>query len=298
MNPTLTSQESFTLSDSVYQMRMSDFCHNYMSTASSWTETKLERAVSPVMSNLEPICANESFINVSQINNNSPYINKICSFGLFPLNHHDSGMSSFSQTFNEIPNSSSPSYPTRTKPLINKNLLHVTGSSGRFQSTPNKSDTQQAKTDPSYNLVKKEKTNFHSISDLAKSSDSISLFDASENKDMSSGYFSNISTTVPVIRSKAEPTGKEIVLSVSNSISSFNEHFRKFAVQLENKENDGHVDHEFMYKTKRRPRAQISKQQREILEYAYKIKCYPDANEVEYLCNVLGFEENVIRVSL
>ena len=139
MNPTLTSQESFTLSDSVYQMRMSDFCHNYMSTASSWTETKLERAVSPVMSNLEPICANESFINVSQINNNSPYINKICSFGLFPLNHHDSGMSSFSQTFNEIPNSSSPSYPTRTKPLINKNLLHVTGSSGRFQSTPNKS---------------------------------------------------------------------------------------------------------------------------------------------------------------
>ena len=46
----------------------------------------------------------------------------------------------------------------------------------------------------------------------------------------------------------------------------------------------------------RRPRAQISRQQRDILEYAYKLKCYPDSNEVEYLCNILGFEENVIRV--
>jgi len=47
---------------------------------------------------------------------------------------------------------------------------------------------------------------------------------------------------------------------------------------------------------KRKPRTQITKQQREILEYAYKLKCYPDSNEVEYLCHLLGFEENVIRV--
>lgn len=27
------------------------------------------------------------------------------------------------------------------------------------------------------------------------------------------------------------------------------------------------------------------------------MKSYPDSHEIEYLCNLLGFEENVIRVS-
>jgi hypothetical protein len=27
------------------------------------------------------------------------------------------------------------------------------------------------------------------------------------------------------------------------------------------------------------------------------MKSYPDSHEVEYLCHLLGFEENVIRVS-
>lgn len=272
MNSALVSQQSFSPSNSVYQVRMSDFCHNYMPHTAV---TSPERAVSPVAA----ANANESFTNISQINNNSPYVNKICTTGLFPLNQHDSGMVSFSQTFNEISNSASPFYPNRTKNVINKNLLHV-GESVQYQSTPNKS------TIPPYlaqDKSVKRRTNFHSISDLAKSSDSSSVFDSTDSKDTSSGYLSNVSSTGPV---KA---------SVTNTISSFNEHFRKFAGDLENKENE--VEHEFIYKTKRRPRAQINKQQREILEYAYKLKCYPDANEVEYLCNVLGFEENVIRVS-
>lgn len=287
MNSALTNQQSFSPSNSVYQVRMSDFCHNYMpqTTTSPEFQGRTERAVSPV----NPTCANESFINMSLINNNSPYVNKICSNGLFPLNHHDSGMSSFSQTFNEISQTASPFYPNRTKNIINKNLLHV-NESVQFQSTPNK---PVVPTYPAQEKSQKRKTNFHSITDLAKSSDSSSIFESNESRDMSSGYLSNVSSTVPSITTTVAPTAAP----VTNSISSFNEHFKKFAVDLENnKENE--TEHEFIYKTKRRPRAQINKQQREILEYAYKLKCYPDANEVEYLCNVLGFEENVIRVSL
>jgi hypothetical protein len=50
--------------------------------------------------------------------------------------------------------------------------------------------------------------------------------------------------------------------------------------------------------SKRKPRTQITKKQKEILDYAFAIKSYPDAHEVEYLCHLLGFEENVIIVSL
>ena len=49
---------------------------------------------------------------------------------------------------------------------------------------------------------------------------------------------------------------------------------------------------------KRKPRTQITKKQKEILDYAYAMKSYPDADEVEYLCHLLGFEENVIRVRI
>ena len=56
------------------------------------------------------------------------------------------------------------------------------------------------------------------------------------------------------------------------------------------------VHHHHQQLIKRRARTQITKKQKEILEYAYAMKSYPDANEIEYMCHLLGFEENVIRV--
>lgn len=49
---------------------------------------------------------------------------------------------------------------------------------------------------------------------------------------------------------------------------------------------------------KRKPRAHITKQHKDVLERVYTANKYPDANEVEYLCNLLGFDEQVIRVNL
>ena len=48
--------------------------------------------------------------------------------------------------------------------------------------------------------------------------------------------------------------------------------------------------------TKRKPRTQITRQHRQVLERVYASNKYPDSNEIEHLTHLLGFDENVIRV--
>ena len=259
MNKTKKMFQSQSPSNAMYQIRMSDYCNPHMLNTTSSQDMSLG-------------------LNVSLINNNSPYVNKICSKGgLFPMatlnntsNQQDSG---FLNENSYINHSMSPFNHPRTT-LNNKNLLKVDPI--QFQSTPNKPSMElevkaQIKVEPRHN--------FHSIIDLAQSSSSIN--DTSTNN--SQGYASFSTNTSVTNQSKVEPS------------IAYNDDFKKLANYhlADNKENNSG----FIYKTKRRPRAQINKQQRDILEHAYSVKTYPDANEIEYLCKVLGFEENVIRVS-
>ena len=133
-----------------------------------------------------------------------------------------------------------------------------------------------------------KRINFHSILDLAKSADSVLPHDGQT--------LARVST--PVSASIPETTTLPASLT-------FNENLQQLSLALQNKENtnaaamttnSSSVNNN--NNVKRKPRTQITKKQREILEYAYNMKTYPDANEVEYLCHILGFEENVIRVCL
>jgi hypothetical protein len=86
----------------------------------------------------------------------------------------------------------------------------------------------------------------------------------------------------------------------TNVTSSFNENLKQMSLALQNKENTlppSSTSSTSNANSKRKPRTQITKKQKEILDYAFAMKSYPDAHEVEYLCHLLGFEENVIRVS-
>jgi hypothetical protein len=87
---------------------------------------------------------------------------------------------------------------------------------------------------------------------------------------------------------------------INSNSNSFNENLKRLSLALENKENKmptSSNSSSSQHQIKRKPRTQITKKQKEILEYAFNMKSYPDSNEVEYLCHLLGFEENVIRVS-
>lgn len=265
------------------QIRMNDLCTNFLASSNQDLQENILR---PISNNISPLKQNNEsnlFLsakhNISLFNNsatNSPFVSKICSSGLYPLNtsHYDSGIFSNSISSNSVSSPCLNKVPTN----FNINLL-MPKPIMRFQSTPNKQSGVNSKPD----IIKKGKTNFHSITDLARSSDaSISLNDSGEHnqngENMSSGYLS------------ASNTSNSVTTSPKSLIN--NDFIKRF--QNDDKEND--QNREFIYKTKRRPRAQITKQQREILEYAYKLKCYPDSNEVEYLCGVLGHEENVIRI--
>ena len=97
---------------------------------------------------------------------------------------------------------------------------------------------------------------------------------------------------------KIMTSGADSSNSSSTSLT-FNENLRQLSLALQNKENNANYENTANANNiKRKPRTQITKKQKEILEYAYNMKSYPDSNEVEYLCHILGFEENVIRVSL
>lgn len=256
-----------------YEIRMNEFCSNHLQHPTI-EELRPRNSISPFneLENTQSAfndsqMLNNPHLNLSHIQSiNSPYVNKLVG-SLYPLG--------------EISNTASP---YSVQPRAKKELLKVPLL--QYQSTPNKSTE-------SVQAVPKRKANFHSISDLARSSDDSSNSSSVVSSDMSSGYLSSSST--------------QSTLSHSGSFtatSAFTEFYKNIVpvtssnptIKIDSMKENGLNYSEFIYKTRRRARAQITKQQREILEYAYSVKCYPDSNEVEYLCGVLGFEENVIRI--
>jgi len=223
-------------------------------------------------------------LNISQIDTNSPFVNRICyAGGLYPFTqstHHDSGLG---LPLGEVSANISPM--CAINPRVKKSLLNVQVPFLQYQSTPNKFEVR------SESVPNKKKTNFHSIVDLAKSSDDSANYSAT-NTDTSSSHLSCSSVN------KSTSVSSVSTIGLYNNINILPKRLEaSTTLDLYTKEN-ALEDRNFIYKTKRKARAQISKQQREILEYAYRVKCYPDSAEVEYLCSVLGFEENVIRVSI
>lgn len=185
-------------------------------------------------------------------------------------NQYDSGYVHNSSLIN------SPYY-TSMKNSLHHRALNNLKTSIQFQSTPNKSfcNIQQNEPKPKISENKnKIRVNFHSIVDLATSS----ITDDSKSSDES-----RLSTNLP----------QNLNTNLPNDFLNFNEKLKLMSDLITNKENSN----DLITRTRRKPRTQINKQQKEILEYAYKVKSYPDSNEIEYLCNLLGFEENVIRVS-
>jgi hypothetical protein len=162
----------------------------------------------------------------------------------------------------------------------------------QFQSTPNKNlnsiDSFIQSIPAATNFQNTSRINFRSIDDLAKSSSSISQ-DAKPKDEV------KVARPLILQNSNTNVQPNPSINALPNTNIAFNEQLRILSQSLhQNKENS--LD--FLSKIKRKPRTQITKQQREILEYAYSLKSYPYSNEVEYLCHVLGFEENVIRVSI
>ncbi len=282
--------------NALYEVRMNEFCHNHMNQPQDFQQTsesdsRPKCSVSPLndFENTQ-LQFNDSHLlnphlNISQIDTNSPFVNRICyTGGLYPLttlpSQHDSGLS---MPLSEVSTNTSPT--CLTNPRTTKSLLSVKVPLLQYQSTPNK---LEGKSETSSVPIKR-KANFHSIMDLAKSSDD-------------SANYSGVSTDAGYLSSSS--VNHSYAATANSMIDHFNGFYKSISSKAEacsksepeSKENLS-KDREFIYKTKRRARAQISKQQREILEYAYRVKCYPDSAEVEYLCSVLGFEENVIRVS-
>lgn len=191
-------------------------------------------------------------------------------------NQYDSGYSQNNSLIN------SP-FLTSIHNTLQNRALNKIKKNIQFQSTPNKSfinndqitSANKNKTASNYN---KNKVNFHSITDLATSA----LSDESRLSDESKIHSS-------VLHSSANSFN----INQSDELLNFNEKLKMMSQWMTNKENSN----DLITRTKRKPRTQINKQQREILEYAYKMKSYPDSSEIEYLCTLLGFEENVIRVS-
>lgn len=222
----------------------------------------------------------ESFNDYSSDNQSSQFLapsikyeNENVSSSMPMYNQYDSGYIHNSSLVN------SPYYSSMKNSIQHRALKNVT-TSIRFQSTPNKSFFNIQQNNPKITISEKQKkntVNFHSILDLATSaiSDDSKLCDDSRLSTNISQNFNNH-------------------LNSSNDVLNFNEKLNSLMAELTtNKENSN----ELITRTKRKPRTQINKQQKDILEYAYKMKSYPDSNEIEYLCNLLRFEENVIRVS-
>lgn len=121
------------------------------------------------------------------------------------------------------------------------------------------------------------RVNFHSISDLAQSS-----------------------CSTP--NSSSSHLNESVSLSTSGYQTALSDKWSQISTSLfDNKENSNSigqfVDLKSDTSARRKPRTQISREHREVLEQVYAVNKYPDANEVENLCKLLGFEENVIRVS-
>jgi hypothetical protein len=205
----------------------------------------------------------------NQTHNLTPHYNNLSQCHA-PNSLQDSGIHT---SFNNSTNS--PYLSNRTT----NSLLRPTLINQHIQSTPN--NFEQSLNHESTKVTRNKKPcNFHSILDLASSSS------------VTTSASVQLSTTQRITTEKPAPDLK------LNSLN-FNESLKQLSLQLQNKENALPVHNTTATEAstiKRKPRTQITKKQKEILEYAYSMKCYPDANEVEYLCHLLGFEENVIRI--
>jgi len=179
------------------------------------------------------------------------------------------------------------------KNIFLKNLNETHLKPIQFQSTPNKaSNSLQMPAQTS-------KVNFHSILDLARSDDqklSASINESVNTASSSSMACSSNSSGYASASISASSSSSSLSSLTGNNTSIINFHQHLNFLSMTSNNNKENATSEFLSKNKRKPRTQINRQQREILEYAYNLKGYPDSNEVEYLCNILGFEENVIRI--
>ncbi|CAF0767376.1 unnamed protein product [Brachionus calyciflorus] len=274
------------MQNNFYDIRMREFRMNYMNRPNNESESENSYpsiSISRSRDSISPLGYTESFNdnnesyssnNCHQVSPKSDNINY-----LIPSYSHGQYDSGFYQNNSVI--TSSPFLAPIQNTLQNR-LLNNVKKSIQFQSTPNKSFNKPDSSLGNFSgiettdKIKKSKVNFHSIHDLATSSVSITDESKDDSKINASSSHSALNTSS----------------FQSNEYSSFNEKLKAMSQMISNKENS----QELISKTKRKPRTQITKQQKEILEYAYKMKCYPDSNEIEYLCNLLGFEENVIRI--
>lgn len=273
--------------NSVCQVRMNEFCATHMKDEQIDEMASLTRprcSVSPIDFSLT---GDSSACVVS-----SPFVGP----KQLHLSHIEPAYSSpFHLPTTITTTTNTTTTTTKLAVPINKHLLAIKVDQQQqhpvqFQSTPNNKP-----------LFVSNRVNFHSIAELSTSSVKLS----SENSSLHDSGYASISS----------------LPHTSLSSSSFNESLRNLSESMSaNKENVADADDStsakvvsliFMLcsalnslvsaslfiKIKRKPRTSINKQQKEILEYAYKMKPYPDSNEIEYLCQLLGFEENVIRVN-
>ena len=312
----------------IYEARMNEFCMNYMNKTAdeplvnhgiarpkcSISPINVSSVIDSSISNIEPEkIQNESYLTTS-VNYNqfnvSPSLNKVTAIPSISSLFYDSGFQSYHDISNNNNNNSSALLTSTNSPYVpassskfrklteRPSLTHLNPKPTiQFQSTPNKnlnsmdSFIQSMPTAPQNT----SRINFRSIDDLAKSSTS-SISQEAKPKDevkVARPLVLKNSNTNDNVSVNFQPNPS--IAALPNTNIAFNEQLRMLSQSLyQNKENS----QEFLSKIKRKPRTQITKQQREILEYAYSLKSYPDSNEVEYLCHVLGFEENVIRVSI
>lgn len=309
----------------LYDIRMNEFCAQYLKPVKENVDVSRPKcSISPIDTSDALSCSSNA-AELSSFGQSastvSPFVNRLTAMYHQPQqyqgHHNYSLMTSSPYLAPRVLNSKQQTGNYLNANAAGTGLLKPI----QFQSTPNKSNLSSYNGSmsenflaPSVSTIKTTTTtttrttttttstvlsrvNFHSIHELAKSSsgqEDESKLDAVPlvALDYSSGY--------------------------GSQIQSFNEHLSAFSQSLNDKENhndeadslikvrlsfnifcSNHIHNIYClpFKTKRKPRTQINKQQKEILEYAYKMRPYPDANEVEYLCQLLGFEENVIRVT-
>lgn len=203
--------------NSLYQIRMNEFCSNHISQATNDENVRPKPSISPI--NVSQI---DSFLAPPEINNShsSPFVGpRLLHLDQNPL----SGSSPFVPLINK-----------QHQPL-NKHLLavqmHSIPKMGQFQSTPSKSDAGSSFLSPvdfngaGVKKVMPNRVNFHSIHDLAKSSSSSSIADESTNN---SSLASNSNSSVL----------QETASSGYASSLSFNESLKHLSESImANKEN-------------------------------------------------------------
>lgn len=246
---TFNEQETYT-NDSVYSIRMKDFLKQFkkdnFEPNHPMSVVPLQRprcSVSPINNCIE----NESFIshdesiqqpssffppqffNLNQIDNQSPpQISRVVSFNCNQTTQLQSNTSVIS---------SSP-FPTHLQPLqmsLFSPNIHLFAKRVPIQSTPNKYFTP-SKTNAQYNS--KNKVNFHSINDLAKSSTSDSMHEYSLTqipaKSQQQSTFQSFANPNESFVNQTRDSG-----FCSNNVtdSSMVEKLKAISISLQNKEN-------------------------------------------------------------